>query len=145
VFSSLDTIPTKRPKRSLASNVSALASTAPSSVKSGRGISHHCSLPHACGGPPPGHVHHPDRSSHSSVLSFAKTPITPSDPKVCWPVPERGIHGHRAHGGGDVDRRGPSDLSAGGLQSHTHRSFAEMHPEDQVAPRADMPLNRAGE
>jgi len=33
VFSSLDTIPTKRPKRSLASNVSALASTAPSNVK----------------------------------------------------------------------------------------------------------------
>jgi len=33
VFSSLDTIPTKRPKRSLASNVSVLASTAPSNVK----------------------------------------------------------------------------------------------------------------
>jgi hypothetical protein len=35
---------------------------------------------------------------------------------------------------GDVDRRGPSDLSAGGLQSILHRSFAEMHPDDQVAP-----------
>ena len=33
VFSSPDTMPMKRPKRTLASNVSALASVAPSSVK----------------------------------------------------------------------------------------------------------------